>query len=450
MPAVPEATRTQFASIARISGPLVINFLAVAGMNLADVTMSGRLGADALAAVAVGSSTWMLAFSACLGLLMALSPIIARLYGAGEVHKIGRYARHGMYIGLGLGALIFVFGRPFAETLLTVIGIDPEFRPLAIEYVRALLFGAPGILMFIALRFTTEGIGFTRPVMFTSVFSLICNVFLNYTLMFGHFGAPAMGVEGCAYASAITMWLVMFALATYISLSPKLKPLMVFSRIGQFRPALFKEIFTLGVPVSIMITAEVGLFSVISIMVGTRGVDITAAHQIALSYASTMFMVPLALASATTVQIGHMLGAGRQADARTAGFAGITLCALFMAISSLVLLVFRDQIIKFYTDDPIVTGIALSLLLVAAIFQIADGVQISAAAALRAYKDTRIPMAINVFSFWVVAFPLAFLATVTFQLPANRIWAAFIAGLTVAAVLLTWRFNRLSRIDERS
>jgi MATE family multidrug resistance protein len=158
-----------------------------------------------------------------------------------------------------------------------------------------------------------------------------------------------------------------------------------------------------------------------------------------------MFMIPLALASATTVQVGHMLGANRAADARLAGFAGIAMCAMFMAVSSLVLLVFRDQIIKFYTDDPVVTGIALSLLLVAAIFQIADGVQISAAAALRAFKDTRVPMAINVFAFWVVAFPLAYLATVTYKLPADQIWVAFIAGLGVAAVLLTWRFNRLSK-----
>ncbi len=440
------ATRSQFSSIARISGPLIVNFLAVAGMNLADVTMSGRLGADALAAVAVGSSTWMLAFSACLGLLMALSPIIARLYGAGEVHKIGRYARHGMYLGLGLGVVILLVGRPNVQALLTMIGIDPEFRPLAITYVRALLFGAPGILIFIALRFTTEGIGYTRPVMFTSVFSLACNVFLNYTLMFGNFGAPAMGVEGCAYASAITMWLVACALGLYVLVSPKLKPLEVFTRIGQFRPELFREIFVLGVPISITITAEVGLFSVISIMVGTRGVDITAAHQIALSYASTMFMIPLALASATTVQVGHMLGAGRNADARIAGFAGITMCAMFMAISSVMLLIFRDQIIRFYTDDPVVTGIALSLLLVAAIFQIADGVQISAAAALRAFKDTRVTMAISVFAYWIVAFPLAYLATITYQLPANNIWAAFIAGLGIAAVLLTWRFNRLSRM----
>ena len=438
-------TRVQFASIARISGPLIINYLAVAGMNLADVMMSGRLGADALAAVAVGSSTWMLAFSACLGLLMALSPIISRLHGAGETHKIGRYARHGMYLGFALGLAILVFGRPNVAALLSAIGIDPEFRPLAITYVRALLFGAPGILIFIALRFTTEGIGYTRPVMFTSIFSLICNVFLNYTLMFGNFGAPALGVEGCAYASAITMWLVAAALGLYMAVSPRHKPLRIFSRIGQFRPGLFREIVWLGVPISVTITAEVGLFSVVSVMVGTRGVDITAAHQIALSYASTMFMIPLALASATTVQVGHMLGAGRDADARTAGFAGITMCAIFMSISSLVLLVFRDQIIKLYTDDPVVTGIALTLLLVAAIFQIADGVQISAAAALRGFKDTRVTMVISVFAYWVVAFPLAYLTTIVYRSPANHIWAAFIAGLGVAAILLTWRFNRLSK-----
>lgn len=439
------AVRAQYASIARISGPLIVNNLAVAGMNFADTVMSGRLGADALAAVAVGASTWMLVFSACLGLLMAISPLIARLYGAGEFDRIGRYSRHGMYIGFGLGVLILLFGRPFAETFLTIIGIDPAFRHLTVEYVRVLLFGAPGILVFIALRFTVEGVGYTRPIMFTSLFSLLCNVVLNYALMFGKLGAPALGVIGCAWASAITMWLVAIALGLYVTISPRLKTLRVFSRLGRPRLGLLREIFALGLPISVTITAEVGLFAVVSILVGTRGVDITAAHQIALSYASTMFMVPLAFASATTVQVGHMLGAGRPQHARIAGFAGILMGAGFMAVSALALLVFRDEIITIYTDDPIVTGIALSLLFVAAIFQVADGIQITAAASLRAYKDTRWPMAINLFAFWVVALPLAYLAAVRYQLPANQIWVAFIVGLVLAAILLTWRFNRLSR-----
>lgn len=445
MPALSPSTRRQCASIARISGPLIVNNLAVAGMNFADTVMSGRLGANALAAVSVGSHTWMLVFSGCLGLLMAVSPIVARHSGAGETDKIGRYSRHGMYLGFGLGVLILLLGRPFAGTFLAFIGIDPAFRPDTVEYVRILLFGAPGILVFIALRFTAEGVGYTRPIMFTSLFSLSSNVILNYALMFGNFGAPALGVRGCAWASAITMWLVALALGLYIAFSPRLKPLKVFTRIGQFRPELFGEIVRLGLPISVTITAEIGLFSVVSILVGTRGVEITAAHQIALSYASTMFMIPLAIASATTVQVGHMLGSGKSDDARIAGFSGVSMSAMFMAASALVLLVFRDQIITLYTDDPVVTGIALTLLLVAAIFQVADGIQIAAAGALRAYKDTRLPMVISLFSYWVVALPLAYLATVTYELPADRIWSAFVVGLLLAAVLLTWRFNRLSK-----
>ena len=446
MPSPSELWRTQAGSIMRLGGPLIVNYLAVAGMGLADTLMSGRLGAASLAAVAVGNSVWMLNFTACLGVLMAISPIIARLYGAGQVSKVGRYTRHGMYLGLALGIIVLVAGRLLMQAALEVMSIDEGFRDLTLEYARAVLLGAPGIFIFLALRFTTEGVGYTRPIMFTSVFSLICNVFLNYVLMFGHFGAPALGAEGCGYASAITMWIVAIALGSYMTLSPRLRELKIFTRIGQFRPDLFREIIVLGVPISITITAEVGLFSAISILVGTRGAEITAAHQIALSYASAMFMVPLALSSATTVQVGHMLGAGNPVQARIAGFTGIGMCAAFMAVSATVLLVFRDVIVTLYTDDPVVTGIAMSLMLVAAIFQVADGIQIGAAASLRAYKDTAFPMVINIFSYWVVAFPLGYMAAITYRLPANQIWVAFIAGLGIAAVLLTWRFNRLSRV----
>jgi MATE family multidrug resistance protein len=430
----------------RLGGPLIVNYLAVAGMGLADTLMSGRLGAESLAAVAVGNSVWMLNFTACLGILMAISPIIARLYGAGQARKVGRYTRHGMYLGFALGIVVLLVGRSLMQTVLEVMSIDEGFRDLTLDYARAVLLGAPGIFIFLALRFTTEGVGYTRPIMFTSVFSLLCNVFLNYVLMFGHFGAPALGVEGCGYASAITMWIVAIALGTYMTLSPRLRDLKIFTRIGQFRPSLFREIIVLGVPISITITAEVGLFSAISILVGTRGAEITAAHQIALSYASAMFMIPLALSSATTVQVGHMLGAGNPVQARIAGFAGIGMCAAFMAVSATVLLVFREVIVTLYTDDPVVTGIAMSLMLVAAIFQVADGIQIGAAASLRAYKDTAFPMVINIFAYWVVAFPLGYMAAITYRLPANQIWAAFIAGLGIAAVLLTWRYNRLSRV----
>jgi MATE family multidrug resistance protein len=177
---------------------------------------------------------------------------------------------------------------------------------------------------------------------------------------------------------------------------------------------------------------------------GTRGTEITAAHQIAISFSSTTFMIPLALSAATTVLVGQRIGAGKYQDARLGGWTGIVLCAGFMTLSAAFLLIFRDAVVGLYTDDVKVTGIAISLLLMAAVFQIADGIQIGAAGALRGYKDTSLPMAINMFAFWVLAFPLAFLAAVTYKAPPNFIWAGFVVGLGVAAVLLTWRYSRIS------
>lgn len=433
-------------AILRLGGPLVVNNLAVAGMGFADAVMAGRLGAKELAAVAVGSSVWFLGFTVCLGILMAISPIAARLFGAGKPELIGRYTRQGMYLALAMGIPLIFIGQYVVGPLLELVGIDPEFRDITAGYTRAILWGAPPIFVFLALRFTTEGIGHTRPIMFTSVFSLGCNVFLNYVLMFGHFGFPAMGAVGCGYASAITMWLVMIALGSYIILNKRYKPLQIFTRVAPVRLDIFREIIALGLPIAVTITAEAGLFSAISILIGTRGSEITAAHQIALNFSTTTFMVPLALSSAATVQVGQLLGAGRHETSRLAGLVGIGLCAAFMTLSAAFLLLFRDTVVGLYTDDLAVRTIAISLLLIAAIFQIADGIQIGAAAALRGYKDTRVPMAINIVVFWGVAFPLAYLAAITYQLPPNYIWMAFVVALGLAAVLLTWRFHRLSRI----
>jgi len=436
--------RAQAKALLRLGGPLIVNNLAVAGMHFADAVMAGSIGARELAAVAVGGSFWFLGFTACLGILMAISPIVARHFGAGDYDLIGRYTRQGMYLAVLMGVPLILLGQFAAAPLLETFGIDPEFRDLTVGYVSAIMYGAPGIFVFLALRFTTEGIGHMRPIMFTSVFALVCNVFLNYVLMFGHFGAPALGAVGCGYASAISMWIVMFALAAYVMLNRHYRPFHIFSRIGPMRLDVFREIIVLGIPIAITITAEAGLFSAVSILMGTRGTEITAAHQIAINFSSTTFMVPLALSGATTVLVGQLLGAGKAREARLTGWVGVLLCAGFMTFSAAFLLTFRDSVVALYTDDPAVTGIAVSLLLMAAIFQIADGVQIGSAAALRGYKDTSVPMGVNLFAFWVLAFPLAYLAAITYQAPPNYIWAGFVVGLGVAAVLLTWRFHRLS------
>ena len=432
-------------ALVRLAGPLIVNNLSIAGMQFADAVMAGRLGAEALAAVAVGGSVWFLGFTVCLGLMMAISPITARRFGAGELSVIGRYTRQGLWLAVALGLTLITLVQLFVEPVLTFVGIDSEFRQVTIGYVQAIIYGMPAICGFLAFRFTTEGIGFMRPIMYTSLFALVCNVFLNYVLMYGHFGLPAFGAVGCGMASAITMWLMLFVISSIFYFHPVYAPLKIFERVAPVRMPILKEIVKLGMPIGITITAEAGLFSAVSVLIGTRGASITAAHQIALNFSSTMFMIPLAFSSAITVRIGHALGAGNAPAARAAGLTGISICMLFMACSAAFLVLFRDAVVDLYTNDPSVQAIAISLLLMAAVFQIADGAQIGAAGALRGYKDTKMPMVINMFAYWALGFPLAYMATITYRAPPSYIWAGFVLGLTVAAILLTFRFLRISK-----
>ncbi|MCH7979890.1 MAG: MATE family efflux transporter [Proteobacteria bacterium] len=437
--------RNETGRLFKLAGPLIVNNLSIAGMQFADAVMAGRLGVETLAAVAIGGSLWFFAFTIGLGLLMAIAPIAARHYGAGDAHLIGRYTRQGIYLGIALAIPVIFAAQYLVGPLLVFIPIDPGFREMTIGYTQAITLGAPGMFVFLALRFTTEGIGVTKPIMYISFFAIVCNVFLNWVLIFGNLGAPELGAVGCGIASAITMWLIAIIMVVYMVSARRYKVIGIFSRLAPPRLKVLREIFSLGFPIAVTITAEAGLFNAVSILMGTLGAVITAAHQIAISFASTMFMIPLALSSAITVRVSHELGAGQLKRARYAGGFGIFACGAFMACSAIFLIVFSDSIVTMYTNNELVKDIAISLLLMAALFQVGDGVQIGAAGALRGYKDTRVPMIINTFSYWVLAFPLAYLAAVTFRLPPNYIWGGFVIGLGVAAILLTWRYNKLSR-----
>ena len=437
--------RNETGRLFKLAGPLIVNNLSIAGMQFADAVMAGRLGVETLAAVAIGGSLWFFAFTIGLGLLMAIAPIAARHYGAGDAHLIGRYTRQGIYLGIALAIPVIFAAQYLVGPLLVFIPIDPGFREMTIGYTQAITLGAPGMFVFLALRFTTEGIGVTKPIMYISFFAIVCNVFLNWVLIFGNLGAPELGAVGCGLASAITMWLMAIIMVVYMVSARRYKVIGIFSRLAPPRLKVLREIFSLGFPIAVTITAEAGLFNAVSILMGTLGAVITAAHQIAISFASTMFMIPLALSSAITVRVSHELGAGQLKRARYAGGFGIFACGAFMACSAIFLIVFSDSIVTMYTNNELVKDIAISLLLMAALFQVGDGVQIGAAGALRGYKDTRVPMIINTFSYWVLAFPLAYLAAVTFRLPPNYIWGGFVIGLGVAAILLTWRYNKLSR-----
>lgn len=429
--------------ILRLAGPLVFNNLALAGMNFADTVMAGRLGTVDLAAVAVGGSAWMVVFLSGLGVLMAVSPVVAHAYGAGRWNDAGVALRQALWLSqaLAVGAFLLLLG---AGPALAYIGVDPAVVPLTSGYLFAISFGLPGVFAFLAMRFMSEGVGWTRPIMYAAAVGLVVNVFGNWVLMYGNLGFPRLGAVGCGMASAIALWSMFATMLIYLLRSPRYRRFALWARFEGPRWPVQREILSLGLPIAASVEAEAGLFAGAALIMATLGATQVAGHQIAINYAATMFMVPLAFHSATTIRVGQALGRGDAFEARRAGWTGIALCGLFMLASAFVLFLSRDHIAAFYTSDPELLPLATSLLTMAMVFQVSDGLQVGAAGALRGFKDTRIPMMMNVGSYWLLAFPMAWYAGIHARLGPVAVWVALITGLTVTAMLLNARFLKLS------
>lgn len=431
-------------AIARLAGPLLVNNLATAGMLFADTVMAGRLGARELAAVAVGANYVGIFYLGGLGMLLALSPIIAHAYGAGRNELVGSFFRQALWLAAAISAVAIV-ALALVRPVLELIGIPPEVTPLASHYVYAVACGMPGLYGFLALRFSSEGLGWTRPILFTAVIALAAKVLGNYVFMYGNLGAPQLGAVGAGVATALADWLIFGVMWAYVRRHRIYRPYAPLASFEAPRAGKLREIAALALPISGSVLAEGALFSASALIMGTFGAVVMASHAIAINYAALMFMVPLALHSATTIHVGHKVGRGDPAAGRFAGWVGIGMCAGIMAVSAIVLTIARPAIAGIYTQDAAVLALATELLLYAAIFQVADGMQVGAAGALRGFKDARIPMAINVFAYWVVGFPFAWWFGVVRGYGPRAVWLALIVGLTLCAVLLASRYASITR-----
>ncbi|MBT8142635.1 MAG: MATE family efflux transporter [Gammaproteobacteria bacterium] len=431
-------------SILSIGWPLIINNLAIMSMNLADTIMSGQHSTDTLAAVAAGGAVWTILFLTGMGIIMALSPITAQYFGKNEFTKAGHYLRQTLWLAVMVSIPLAIAGQ-YCETVFEAFKLEPEIVELADGYLSAIVYGLPLSYVYMSFRMSSEGIGHTRPVMYISLLAAVLNVFLNWALIYGHFGFPELGAVGCGIASAITLSLMAIVMLWYVSGHYRYKPLKIFSHFEWPSASSIYEILKLGFPIGVSIVAEVGLFSCAALLMGSLGKNIIAAHQVAINYAAFMFMVPFAMSMANTSVVGQLLGQGKVREARTAGHTGMVLATGFMTVSALIMIVFATQIIGFYTDDPAVAKVAIGLLGMAAAFQIVDGIQVAASGALRGFKDTQIPMYMNLFSYWAIGFVVAWYLGIHKSMGPNMVWFGLVIGLAVAAVLLTWRFEVVSR-----
>ena len=429
----------------RLALPLVTGQLSAIGMNVIDAMLAGHLDAHTLGAVAVGTSVWSLALVAAIGVMLALPPSVAQLNGAGRRDEIGALFRQALWLAALLGILLFVGVRFGGPLLVGAIGVDPALVPDVTRFLHAISYGAPALALFFALRGLSEGFGLTRPTMYFSLLGLALLGPVGYVLMYGRLGFPALGAFGSGIATACVLWIEALAFLTYVATRKHYRELDVFAHFDRPIPSAIVDLLRIGVPMGVSVFMEASLFVAVALAIGTLGTDVVASHQIAINVASVTFMVPLGIAMATTVRVGHAVGRGDAEGVRGAGLAGLALTLLAQGFSALLMLTVPDRIASLYTTDAAVIALAAQLLVLAGLFQFSDGLQVAASGALRGLKDTRVPMLITTFAYWGVGMPVGWWLAFRADLGARGMWMGLIAGLSMAALLLTLRFWRLAR-----
>ena len=430
----------------RLAVPLVLGQLSAIGMNVIDAMLAGHLDAHTLAAVAIGTSVWSLVIVAAIGVMMALPPSVAQLHGAGRRDAIGPLFRQALWLALALGIALGLGLRIGGGLLVAHIGLDPPLVPDVIRFLHAVAFGAPALTLFFTLRGLGEGTGLTRPTMYFSVLGLILLGPIGYILMYGALGVPRLGALGSGIATALVLWLQLFAFAAYVSMRHYYRDLHLFARFDPPNREALLGLLRIGVPMGVSLFMEASLFVAVALAIGTLGTDVVAGHQVAINVASVTFMVPLGIAMATTVRVGQAVGRGDRQTVRDAGLVGIMLTLITQSVSASLMFLLPHRIAALYTHDAGVIALASQLLVLAALFQFSDGIQVAANGALRGLKDTRIPMLITTFAYWGVGMPVGWWLAFPQGLGARGMWMGLIAGLSMAAILLSRRFWKLAHM----
>ncbi|MEZ5461108.1 MATE family efflux transporter [Dokdonella sp.] len=435
---------SEVAATVRLALPLVLGQLSAIGMNLIDTVLAGHLDAHTLGAVALGSNVWVLAIIVIIGTMMALQPSISQLHGADRDADIGPLFRQALWLAIPLGVALGLATAFAAPMLFGLIGVEASLVADASAFLGAVAWGAPALSVFFVLRGLSEGMGRTRPTMYFSVLGLVLLGPIGYVLMYGALGVPRLGAFGCGLATAIVLWLQCIAFAVYLARRSTYRNLDLLARFDRPDLRSLGELLHIGGPIAITLLMEAGLFVAVALTIGKFGTDIIASHQIAINIASVAFMIPLGIAMATTVRVGHARGRQDARGVRLAGAVGLLLTLCVQILSATVLFSIPARIAGLYTTDAAVIALAAQLLTLAAIFQLSDGVQAASNGALRGLKDTRVPMLITGFAYWAVGMPTGLWLAFRADLGVRGMWMGLIAGLSVAAVLLTRRFWRLA------
>ncbi len=431
---------------ARLGTPLIGGMLAQAAIGLTDTVMVGWYGVVELASVAIAASYFHVILILGMGFGLAVMPMVAAAAANDDRRQVRRVTRMGLWIGLIFSALampLFWFSGP----IFLALGQEPEIAANAQLYLRIAGWGiAPGVLL-VVLRSHLSALEHARIVLWATLAGAVLNGFINWVLIFGNLGAPELGIAGAAWASLGTHLLICLVLAVYAARARDLRQDTLFARFWRPDWEAFGAVFRLGWPIALTLLAETGLFMATMVMMGWIGANELAAHGIAIQITSTTFMVHIGLSQAATVRAGQAWGKTDVPALRLAAVAALMWSGAMVALTVFAFLVFPAPLVGAFVDphDPLrpeIIAIGVSLLMVSALFQLADAAQVMALGLLRGVQDTRVPMFYAVISYWLIGVPCAYLFGFPLGLGGPGIWLGLVVGLALAGAMMMARFWR--------
>jgi MATE family multidrug resistance protein len=435
-----------------LAWPLLIAQVTQILMGVSDTIMAGRYSSEDMAAVAIGFSITMPVLFFIQGIILALPPIVSRLNGARQYTEVARASQQCLWLSLCFAIPAALFSLLIPD-IFNMMPMEQALRTITVDYVCYILLGAPFFTLYQFLRNYCEGLSVPKPSMIIMVLGLLVNIPANYIFIYGKFGVPEFGGAGCGIATSLVFMFMFAATWIYTLKAEKLKHYHLYAQLH--KPDL-RQMWTtlkLGFPIAMTMLFEVTLFGVVALLLSPYGATVVASHQIALNFSALMFMFPLSIGMAASIRVGHLLGENRPKQAKMAVLGGLGLGLCIACFTATMTVVWRSDISGFYSIDPHVIELAASLMLLAAMFQFSDAIQVISACALRGYKDTSAMFYITFIAYWLIGLPIGCMLALTDwlmpQLYAAGFWIGFICGLSSAAVMLGLRLIVIQRRQQQ-
>jgi MATE family multidrug resistance protein len=432
-----------FKKVAKLSYPIIIGQIGIVLMGVADTMMIGQIDATNLAAAGLANAVYFLITILGVGTLTAVAPLVAKAKGAGHSNDTALLFRQGIKASLVLSAFI---GLVVYVLTINLHWFKQEaiVTNLAQSYLHILNAGTVFMLLFMGAKQFSDGLSITKPSAVITVVGLAFNIWWNWVLIYGNWGFPALGLDGTGYATTIARVLMAISMIAYVCYKPIYKKWLHVKETTE-AARFFRQIFKVGLPSGMQYFFEVGAFASAAIMIGWFGKEQFAAHQIAINLASVTYMVATGISAGGSIAVGDAWGRKHKEDLMRSGRSALIMSVLFMGVTALLFAVFNHFFVSLYIKDAYVGGMAANLLLIAALFQLSDGIQCVSLGVLRGIGDTRMPTIITIVAYWVIGIPVGWILAKYFDLSLYGIWFGLSLGLTFSAIMLTARFIKESK-----